>query len=130
MVVYSDLTEPELDGIFHALAHATRRDIVARVLRGEPASVSDLASGYDVSFAAVQKHVAVLEEAGLVSKEPDGRRRLVRGNPDRIARVRDLLARLEDLWEERFSQLDPELTERPSSDEAPSPTSPRDPSRE
>lgn len=111
MVVYSELTEPEIDGIFHALSNTTRRDIVARVLEGEPASVSDLASRYDMSFAAVQKHVAVLEEAGLVSKQPDGRKRLVRGNPERIARARDLLARLEHLWRERFSQLDQVLAE-------------------
>ena len=69
MVVRRSLPNAELDQLFRALADATRRDIVARLLAGEPASVSVLAARYDMSFAAVQKHVAVLEEAGLVSKE-------------------------------------------------------------
>ena len=106
MVVYNSLSDAEIDRVFHALADATRRDIVARVLAGEPASISALAARYEMSFAAVQKHVAVLEGAGLVTKHPQGRERIVRGNPERIARARDLLARLEGLWRDRFSQLD------------------------
>jgi DNA-binding transcriptional ArsR family regulator len=106
MVARNDLTAAEVDRIFRALADATRRDIIARVLAGEPASVSALAARYDMSFAAVQKHVAVLEGAGLVTKQPRGRERLVRGNPERVARARDLLTRLEGLWKARFSQLD------------------------
>jgi DNA-binding transcriptional ArsR family regulator len=106
MVARSDLTDAELDRLFRALADATRRDIVARLLAGEPASISALAARYDMSFAAVRKHVAVLEGAGLVTKDARGRERLVRGNPERIARARELLARLEELWRARFSQLD------------------------
>ena len=106
MVVRTALSDAELDRVFHALADATRRDIVARVMGGETASISALAARYDMSFAAVQKHVAVLEGAGLVTKATQGRERIVRGNPERIARVRDLLAQLEDLWRARFSQLD------------------------
>jgi len=114
MVVRRALTDAEIDRVFHALADTTRRDIVARVIAGEAASISALASRYDMSFAAVQKHVAVLEGAGLVTKEIQGRERIVRGNPERIARVRDLLARLEDLWRARFGQLDRVLsTPRP-----------------
>ena len=106
MVVRAALSDAEIDRVFHALADATRRDIVARVMAGEAASISALAARYDMSFAAVQKHVAVLEGAGLVRKETQGRERIVRGNPERLARARDLLARLEDLWRARFSQLD------------------------
>jgi DNA-binding transcriptional ArsR family regulator len=106
MVAHPSLTDAELDRIFHAFADATRRDIVSRVLACEPASISTLAARYDMSFAAVQKHVAVLEGAGLVTKERQGRERIVRGNPERIARARELLVRLESLWRERFSQLD------------------------
>lgn len=98
--------------MFHALADATRRDIVARVMAGEQASISVLAARYAMSFAAVQKHVAVLEEAGLVMKERRGRERIVRGNPERLARARDLLTQLEALWRARFSQLDAVLAER------------------
>lgn len=105
MVVRSPCSEAELDRVFRALADTTRRDIVARVMVGEQ-SVSALAARYAMSFAAVQKHVAVLEGAGLVRKYARGRERLVRGNPERLARARELLARLEDLWKARFSQLD------------------------
>jgi DNA-binding transcriptional ArsR family regulator len=106
MVARHPLSDAEIDRVFHALADATRRDIVARVLAGEQASISALAARYEMSFAAVQKHVAVLEGAGLVTKQAQGRERIVRGNPERIARARELLARLEELWKARFSQLD------------------------
>ncbi len=105
------LSDAELDRLFRALADATRRDIIRRVLAGETASVSALAARYDMSFAAVQKHVAVLEEAGLVTKHPHGRERRVRGNPEQLARARELLTRLEDLWRARFSQIDKLFTE-------------------
>ena len=110
MVAHTTLSDAEIDRVFHALADTTRRDIVTRVMAGEAASISTLASRYDMSFAAVQKHVAVLEGAGLVTKETQGRERIVRGNPERIARARDLLARLERLWRDRFSQLDSVFT--------------------
>ena len=116
MVVRRDPGDAELDRVFRALADATRRDIVARVLAGEPTSISALAGRYDMSFAAVQKHVAVLEGAGLVTKHPHGRERIVRGNPERIARARELLARLEGLWRARFGRLDAVLAE-PSTEE-------------
>jgi DNA-binding transcriptional ArsR family regulator len=105
-----DLTDDDVDRLFRALADATRRDIVRRTLLGE-ASVSVLAADYDMSFAAVQKHVAVLEQAGLVTKEQRGRERIVRGNPEQIARARALLTRLEDLWRARFDQLDAVLAD-------------------
>lgn len=111
MVVFSRLSDTEADRLFRALADATRRAIVTRLLSGEEASVSALAARYDMSFAAVQKHIAVLERAGLVSKRAQGRERIVRGNPERIARARELLAELEDLWKARFNQLDAVLAE-------------------
>ena len=116
MVVRHALGDAAIDRVFHALADATRRDIVARVLAGEASSISALAARYDMSFAAVQKHVAVLEGAALVTKQTQGRERIVRGNPERIARARDLLARLEGLWRARFSQLDSVFT-NPSPEE-------------
>lgn len=115
MVARSPLSDAELDRLFRALADTTRRDIVARVLGGEEASVSALAERYEMSFAAVQKHVAVLEEAGLVTKRVQGRERLVRGNPKRLAQARALLTKLEALWVSRFSQLDAILAESPRS---------------
>jgi DNA-binding transcriptional ArsR family regulator len=107
MVVYEEiaLSDEEVDRIFRALADATRRDIVRRTLAGEP-TVSQLAADYDMSFAAVQKHVAVLEGAGLVSKQPRGRERLVRGNPDTIRRAQSLLDAYEQIWRGRVARLD------------------------
>ncbi len=104
------MSDAEIDRIFRALADRTRRDIVRRTLGGE-ASVSALADEYDMSFAAVQKHVAVLKEAGLVTKHPRGRERIVRADPDQIARARGLLAQLEGLWRARFDQLDHVLSD-------------------
>ncbi|MBB4634084.1 ArsR/SmtB family transcription factor [Longimicrobium terrae] len=106
MVVHGSLSDAEIDRVFHALADTTRRDIVTRVLAGEQASISALAARYRMSFAAVQKHVAVLEGAGLVTKQAQGRERIIRGNPERIARARELLSQLEELWKARFSQID------------------------
>lgn len=103
----------ELDRLFRALADRTRRDIVARTLAGEEASVSSLAARYRMSFAAVQKHIATLERAKLVSKRAAGRERIVRGNPQPLARARAALTELESLWLERFGQLDAVLLTQP-----------------
>lgn len=112
MVVDSELTDAEVDRIFRALADATRRDILSRTLRGEE-SVSQLAAAYDMSFAAVQKHVAVLEGAGLVGKRQHGRERFVHGNLAAIRRAQTLLSRYEHIWVARIDQLDALLTEDP-----------------
>lgn len=101
----SELTSAEVDRIFRALADATRRDIVQRTL-GAEASVSELAAAYDMSFAAVQKHVVVLEGAGLVTKHPHGRERMVRGNLAAIQRAQALLDRYEQIWRSRIERLD------------------------
>jgi DNA-binding transcriptional ArsR family regulator len=113
MVVQSDLDDAAVDRIFRALADATRRDIVRRTLIGEQ-SVSALAADYDMSFAAVQKHVAVLEAAELVVKRAEGRERLVRADPRTIARVRELLAQYEQLWRSRIDRLDDLLRDDPA----------------
>lgn len=114
MVVYNsesrELTDDEIDRLFHALAAATRRDILRRTIEAEQ-SVTALAADYDMSFAAVQKHVAVLEAAHLVVKRAEGRERLVRADPLMIARARALLARYEDLWRARIDRLDALLAE-------------------
>jgi DNA-binding transcriptional ArsR family regulator len=93
------------DRLFHALADATRRDIVKRAMHGEH-SISDLARGYQMSFAAVQKHVAVLEEADLVSKEQRGREKLVRINFDTIRTVQRLLDEFDVLWRDRIDRIE------------------------
>ena len=104
------LSTPETDKVFHALADGTRRDIVRTVLVGEH-SVSALARRYPMSFAAVQKHVAVLEEAGLVIKQRRGRESLVRGDIERVRDARSALDAFEQLWRDRVAQMDQILAE-------------------
>lgn len=94
-----------MDRVFRALTAATRRDILRRTMAAE-ASVSQLAAAYDMSFAAIQKHVAVLEGAGLVTKQPHGRERIVRGNPETIRKAQLLLDRYERIWRSRIDRLD------------------------
>jgi DNA-binding transcriptional ArsR family regulator len=100
----------DADVVFHALADATRRDIVAVVLRAEH-SVSDLARRYPMSFAAVQKHVAVLERAGLVTKERRGREQRVSGNLTALRDVHRLLDQLEVVWRARIDRIGEILAE-------------------
>ncbi|HET9771873.1 MAG TPA: metalloregulator ArsR/SmtB family transcription factor [Acidimicrobiia bacterium] len=94
----------QADRVFHALADATRRDIVERTLQAE-FSVSGLARLYPMSFAAVQKHVAVLEGAGLVTKRRSGREQLVSGNAAALREAGQLLDRLEALWRSRLDRF-------------------------
>ena len=114
----AQLTDEQVNRMFRALADATRRDIVRRTLTAE-ASISELAGAYDMSFAAVQKHVAVLEAADLVARTPPGRERIIRGNPETIRRAQELLGRFEQIWRSRIDRLDAFLAERPELPEHP-----------
>jgi DNA-binding transcriptional ArsR family regulator len=102
-----------VDDIFHALADGTRRDIVERTLEAEY-SVSALARLYPMTFAAVQKHVAVLERATLVGKRKQGREMLVTGNIDAVRRAARLLDDLESSWRARIARMDAILGEDPA----------------
>src|SRR3954452_11409926 len=97
--------EDSADAWFHALSDRTRRDILRRVLAGEH-SVSTLASSYEMSFAAVQKHVAVLEKAGLLTKRRQGREALASGDVATVRSVAAMLTELESLWRGRISRID------------------------
>ena len=94
----------DADHVFAALADATRRDIVLRALEGRE-GVVELAGHYPMSFAAVQKHVAVLERAGLVTKERTGRRKVVRTNVEALQVARGLLDQYEALWRGRVERM-------------------------
>jgi DNA-binding transcriptional ArsR family regulator len=96
--------EEATDLLFHALADATRRDIVRRTLQRDH-SVSDLAGHYSMSFAAVQKHVAILERAELVTKRRHGRERIVCGRIETARRVNRLLDELEAIWRGRLQRF-------------------------
>jgi DNA-binding transcriptional ArsR family regulator len=105
------------DQIFAALADATRRDIVTRVLRDE-ASISALARHYDMSFAAVQKHVAVLERARIVTKRRRGREQLVSGDVTTIRSAARLLDQYEEIWRGRIGRIE-EILAEPAEGESP-----------
>lgn len=98
------------DAFFHALADRTRRDILRRVLAGEH-SVTALAASYDMSFAAVQKHVAILERAGLVTKRRQGREQLASGDVTAVRAVASMLEELEEIWRGRIDRIDTLLNE-------------------
>ncbi|HET8571503.1 MAG TPA: metalloregulator ArsR/SmtB family transcription factor [Candidatus Limnocylindria bacterium] len=97
-------TTTDFDAVFSALADATRRDIVRRAIDGEE-GVAELAGHYPMSFAAVQKHVAILERAGLVTKRRLGRRKVVRTNPAGLLVARRLLDQYEELWRGRIDRM-------------------------
>jgi DNA-binding transcriptional ArsR family regulator len=107
----------DVDRLFHALADGTRRDILGRTMHGSY-SVSSLARDYPMSFAAVQKHVAVLERAGLVTKQRRGREHLVAANHAALRAAHDALDRLELRWRERVARID-DLLADPAPEEKP-----------
>ena len=103
---------PNFDRMFGALADHTRRDIVRRAIDGEE-GVAELASHYPMSFAAVQKHVAILERAGLVTKQRIGRRKVVRTNLEGLRVARRLLDQYEELWRGRIDRMTQLVTQEP-----------------
>jgi DNA-binding transcriptional ArsR family regulator len=104
MVVSMQVAPPDFDRMFGALADRTRRDIVRRAIGGDE-GVAELASHYPMSFAAVQKHVAILERAGLVTKVRVGRRKVVRTNREGLRVARRLLDQYEELWRGRIHRM-------------------------
>jgi DNA-binding transcriptional ArsR family regulator len=103
-MVVGDLADEAVDELFRALADPTRRDILNRCAADEP-SVSRLARAYPMSFAAVQKHVAVLERAGLVVKVRRGREQLVHTDAEGVERAREALDELEATWRGRVDRM-------------------------
>jgi DNA-binding transcriptional ArsR family regulator len=112
-MVVDEVERQALDDVFHALADSTRRDIVVRTLQDEY-SVSALSRLYPMTFAAVQKHVAVLERAALVSKRRSGREQLVTGNVDTVRRAARLLDQLETVWRARLDRFGAILAQDPN----------------
>ena len=113
--VVTESDEDKADALFHALADRTRRDIMRRVLAGEH-SVSVLAAKYDMSFAAVQKHVAVLEKAGLITKRRNGREQLASGDVEAVRSVASMLTELEQVWRGRIARIDELIASDPMED--------------
>src|ERR671930_1060049 len=124
MVVSVQIAPPDFDRMFGALADHTRRDIVRRAIGAEE-GVVELGSHYPMSFAAVQKHIAILERAGLVTKERVGRRKVVRTNLERLRVVRRLLDQYEELWRGRVDRMAVLIADTKEHDQGPSPPSAR-----
>jgi DNA-binding transcriptional ArsR family regulator len=108
-------TTLDFDRVFRALADATRRDIVRRAIAGKE-GVAELAEHYPMSFAAVQKHIAILERAGLVTKVRIGRRKVVSTNLEGLRRARRLLDRYEELWRGRLDRMAALVTDAKETD--------------
>ena len=102
--------EDRADRLFGALANSTRRDIVRRTMKDDY-SVSQLARCYTTSFAAIQKHVSILEAAGLVSKRSSGREQIVTGDIKTIEDVHALLGQFEAIWRERLGRFESVLND-------------------
>jgi DNA-binding transcriptional ArsR family regulator len=98
------LQRTNADDLFSALADATRRDIVRRAIDADE-GVAELAAHYPMSFAAVQKHIAILDRAGLVTKSRVGRRKVVRTNLAGLTTARRLLDEYEELWRGRMGRM-------------------------
>ena len=105
-----EIATPDFDPLFAALADQTRRDIVRRAINAAE-GVLELASHYPMSFAAVQKHVAVLERAGLITKQRIGRRKIVRTNLEALLVARRLLDQYEELWLARIDRMNELIAE-------------------
>ena len=119
MITYNHMVvgnQGKTDDVFHALADRTRRDILRRA-GGDAPSVSRLADAYPMSFAAVQKHVAVLERAGLVTKRRRGREQLVEAAPEGLADAKRALENLEEIWRGRVERMSAILASEPDQNE-------------
>jgi DNA-binding transcriptional ArsR family regulator len=102
----------QLDLVFGSLSDTTRRDILRRVARAE-LSVGEIASSYDISFAAVSKHLAVLEKARLVTKRREGKQQIVTLAPAALNGAARHLERMRGIWESRLDRLETYLKEKP-----------------
>lgn len=105
--------DSDLDEIFGALAHPTRRALIKQ-LAGGPESVGDLAEPHDMSLAGVSKHLQVLEDAGLLEVEKDGRVRRCHLDAAPLSDAFGWLTQYRVFWEDRFNALADHLEEDPN----------------
>ena len=98
------LQDPQLDLAFAALAHPTRRAILARLSEGH-ATVNELAEPFDMSLPAISKHIRVLETAGLITKSKDAQFRPCKLNPEPIQAVANWTEQYRHIWNGRFDKM-------------------------
>ncbi len=99
-----------LDGLFGSLSDPIRRDILKRLVHAQY-TISQIAKNYEMSFAAVAKHLTVLEKAKLIVKRRNGKEQIVSIAPDALKDASEFLAQFEELWNYRFDALDAILQE-------------------
>jgi len=95
----------QLDSIFHSLADPIRRDMLRRVMQRE-LSVGELVQKYEVSFAAISKHVKVLEKANLIRKRKEGKKYMITLAPDTLQQADKYLDQYRNMWESRYNKLE------------------------
>lgn len=95
----------QLDSVFHSLSDPIRRDILRRVTACE-LSVGELVKHYDVSFAAISKHLKVLEQARMIRKRKEGRKNMVAIDASALKQANDYLEQYRLIWEQRYNKLD------------------------
>ncbi len=103
-------SEQQLDSLFRALADPTRRQMIAQLSKGER-TVGDLAAPLAMTLAGASKHVGVLEQAGLLTREKQGRERVCRLRPDTLLAARNWVQQYSAFWTERLDALDEALRE-------------------
>lgn len=101
----------QLDAVFGSLADPTRRDILARLMQGR-LTISEIALPYDISLAAISKHLKILEGANMIRKERHGREKFVSISPAALKNADEYLRQYESIWNERFDALDAYLKEQ------------------
>lgn len=106
MVEYNSNYNLELDNIFASLSDPVRRDILQRLAQGMELSVSDIARAYDMTLAAISKHLKVLERANLIIKRRQGKQQLIQIHPLSLAEANEYLEHYKHLWEKRFEAMD------------------------
>jgi DNA-binding transcriptional ArsR family regulator len=99
------MSQQDMDRIFFALADPTRREVIRRLSREGPVTVSDLARALPVTRQAVAKHLAALDEAGLISAEREGRRKRYQLTPGPLADAMGWMAEVGSEWDERLQSL-------------------------
>lgn len=100
----------DINNIFHSLADPTRRDILKRVCEAEH-TISELAGKYEISFAAVAKHLNVLEKARLINKRKSGKQQIISAETSTVDFASEHLEQYGKIWEDRFNRLEKILQE-------------------
>ncbi|HMH70665.1 MAG TPA: winged helix-turn-helix domain-containing protein [Candidatus Saccharimonadales bacterium] len=95
----------DLDAAFSSLSDKTRRDILQQLTKGA-LTISQIAQQYDMSFAAVAKHLLILEKSGLITKQRRGREQIVRLNAKNLIPVTSYLQSYSAFWESQFDSLE------------------------